>query len=270
MNNLVDVQVSGDKIVIKMLNKDIVTEFDNIACFDSKTQKLINVGINEEKFREDYPKQWNKHKQQLVFQPVFDEMHFKPEAAGMLLWGWLNEMAKHGAFGNIILRSQTNLEINIAFQDYLGISSLLRSEFEYLVFYSLHARKLLVNDKEIIVDKHSRLPRWSLIILNFSCLMIFLFLSVIPAVFLTTKFPFSDSRPFLSFVFYVVGILGSTLALIYLGNIVSIIFWILCMKPFVSREIIAKVLKYEFNLPLVRRLDKLTKIITNQLVFGSN
>jgi hypothetical protein len=267
MNNVVDVRVLDEEIIMKIPRANIVQEIDNVASFDSKTRKLINTGVKQEEFQKNYLGKWKKYKDHLEFAPIFTFQSFNPNAAGMFLWGWLDAMISQVA-GNIVFRFQTKLELSISFVHYENIPLEKQQEFEYLVFRYLYARKLTINGKEKNWDKRNRFPAQFLIVLNFSFMMIFLFLSIIPIAFLTSWFSVNNFPPLLDFILFVVGLLGLLTGFVYLGNSISILLWALCLKPFIPRNILWRTLEYQYNMPIKRNMDNLTKLLAEWILMG--
>lgn len=267
MNNIVELQVSGEKIILRIPRANIVQEFDNIASFDSKTNKVISTGATQEEFQKNFPRLWKKYKGKLEFAPIFDTQAFHPEAAGQFLWRWLNAMINQVA-GNIVFRVQTKLELNIVFENYEHIPLEKQQEFEFLVFRYLSARKMTVNGNEKAWDQRSIWPARLLVTVNFIFAMVFLFLSIIPIMFLATRIPANNFPVLLELFLIGVGSLGSMTVLVYFGNSISILLWALCLKPFIPNEILVMALKYQYNMPVRQNTDKLTNSLVNWIIKG--
>jgi hypothetical protein len=262
MNNVVDVRVLNEKIIMQIPRTNIVQEFDNITSFDSKTRKLIGTGAEQGKFQKNH--QYNN---QLECTPIFDFQSFNPNASSMFLWGWLNTMINQVA-GNIVFRFQTKLELHISFECYENIPIEKQQEFEYLVFRYLYARKLTINGKEKNWDKRNRLSAQLLMVLSFSFMMFFLFLSIIPIVFWISWLSVNNFPPLLYFIFFFVGLFGLLTGFVYIGNSISIFLWALCLKLFIPSNILLRTLEYQYNMPIKWNMDSLTKLFAYRILTG--
>lgn len=265
MNNVVELQVLVEKIVLRIPHANIVQEIDNIASFDSRTKKVISTGTTQEEFQKNFPRKWKKYKGNLEFAPIFDVQAFRSEAAGLFLWGWLNAMINQ-VVGNIVFRVQTKLELNIVFENYEHIPLKKQQEFEFLVFRYLSARKMTVNGKEKAWDQRSIWPSRLLVTLNFIFAMVFLLFSIFPIMFLATWVPANNFPLFLELFLIGVGSLGSMTVLVYLGNSISILLWVLFLKPFIHTEVLAMALKYQYNMPVRQNTDKITNFFINWII----
>lgn len=265
MNNVVELQVSGEKLILRIPRANIIQEIDNIASFDSKTKKLISTGVDQEKFQKNYPRKWGKYKGTLEFLPIFDVRSFNPEAAGLFLWGWLNAMIGQIA-GNIIFRSQAKLEINILFDNYETIPLKEQQEFEYLIFRFLLPKKLVVNAAEKQWDKRNNLPIWLLRWVNYIFIVVFILLAVIPISSFITLNSNAQISPLFGFLIFTVGILGTMFIFMYIGNLLSIAAWALCLRLFNSNDILLQTLGYQLNMPVKRKMDKLTSSLVDWIL----
>lgn len=266
MGNIVDIQVTDEKVILKVRNKDIVNEIDNVASFDSKTKKLISTGVTQKTFQEDYPKKWNKYKDRIEFHPIFDTVSFNPEATVMFLLGWWNEMTRQGVAGQIILRSQAKLEINISFDHYDEIRPNIKQDFEYLVFRYLYAKKLIINGSERPWDKKNNPPIWIFSILNYMFILGFMFLGFIPIFGVMSLLAATKLSSWSNIFLFGLVVLGGSYLVSLLGDLLSKLLWIICMKPFFSRKMLARVFEYQINLPQKQKLSKSTSFLVNWLL----
>ena len=67
VNNVVELQVSGEKTILKIPRANVVQAFDNIVSFDSKTKKNISAGTTQEEFSKSHPGLWKKYKGRIEF-----------------------------------------------------------------------------------------------------------------------------------------------------------------------------------------------------------
>lgn len=265
MGNIVDIQVSDEKIIFKIPHKNIVDEVDNVASFDLKTRKLIYAGISQKAYQELNPKKWEKYKSRMEFVPIFSVTSFKPEAAGMLLWDWWHEMVGRGIAGNIIFRAQAKLELNIFFDEYENVPLEKRQEFEYLLFRYLQLKKLAFNgvEKRWEDGKQHKISYILLITLNYIFIVASAILSTIPIVFLITELSNIETTPLLSFVLHTLSILGVLCLNIYIGYFVSTSLWILCLKPFISGVILFRSLEHPNYSPRKHKTGKLIGLLAD-------
>ncbi|WKZ48837.1 MAG: hypothetical protein QY306_05640 [Anaerolineales bacterium] len=266
MTNVVEIQVTAEKVILKIPHKNIVDEVDNIASSDSKTKRVISAGLSQTDMQEKYPKMWNKHKHSMEFHPIFDGTSFNPEVAGMYLWKWWDEKTEMGVAGNIVLRSQAKLDINISFDRYKEIPADKQQEFEYLVFRYLYAKSLKINGVEKQWNRKSNPPVWLFSILNFVFVVGSIILGVIPVLTLTTLLSAAKLSSTLSSLLFILALFGGFYVFMVVGDFVSRFLWIICMKPFYSKKMIARALEYQANLPQKHKSGKLTKLLNTFLL----
>lgn len=266
MSNIVEIRVSAEKIILKIPHKNIVDEVDNIASSDSKTKRAISAGLGQTEIQEKYPKMWNKHKSRMEFHPIFDATSFNSEVAGMYLWKWWDEKTRMGVAGNIILRSQAKLEINISFDRYEEIPLDKQQDFEYLVFRYLYAKSLIINGVEKRWDRKNNPPIWLFSILNYVFVTGFILLAVLPVSMLTTLLSAVELPSLLEFFLFTLTLFGGLYVFMVAGDFISKFLWTLCMKPFYSKRMIARALEYQTNMPQKHKSGKLTKLLNTFLL----
>jgi hypothetical protein len=266
MGNIVDVQVTGEKIILEIPRKDIVHEIDNVASFNTGTKMLINTGVSQKVYQELYSKKWTKYKDRMEFFPAFSATSFNPDAAAMLLWDWWDEMMRQGVAGQIILRSQAKLEMNLLFDGYDKVAAEKKRVFEYLVFKFLYAKKLTINGVEKNWDKRNGFPTSLHSTLTFIIVLPCLILSSITTVISITKLPDIDVHPLLSLLLYGMIYSAGVLAAAFLGNFISAFLWILSLKPFFEREILLTALSYPGSQPQRHKIGKIDQLLINWMV----
>ncbi len=270
MGNIVDVQVTDEKVVLKIPPKDIVHEVDNVATFDSKSKKLLYVGVSQKVYRELYPKKWEKRKNQMEFLPIFDVDSFSPEAAAMLLWDWWNEMTRQGVAGHNVFRNQAKLELNIFFENYELIPKEKAEEFEYLILKFLYVKRLAVNGKEKHWGRRNWLPSSLYLGMTYIFIVSFLILSAIPMAISITLLDSIDFSPMVGLLLYSSIFLGSIFVFVYLGNFIASLLWILLLKPFFERKILITTLSYPSSQPRKRKIGKIEKMLVNWMLPENN
>jgi hypothetical protein len=266
MGNIVDVQVTDEKVILKIPHKNIVHEVDNVASFNSKTKMLIDTGLSQKAFQELFPKKWAKSKDWMEFSPAFSAASFNPSTAAMFLWDWWNEIMRQGIAGFIVFRGQAKLEMNLLFDGYDQVAVEKKREFEYLVFKFLYAKKLTINGMERNWDKRNGFPASLYTILTSVAVLLCLILSFIPLLMLTSKLSDIDIHPIFSLFLYSMIFLGELLAAAVLGNFISIFLWILSLKPFFGREILLTALSYPSSQPQRHKIGKIDQLLINWML----
>ena len=221
MGNIVDIQVTGDKVILRVPDKNIVTEIDNVVSFDSKSKKLISTGVKEEDFKIKYPKKWRKYKERLHFRPIFVIEAFSPETAAMFLWGWWNTVSRQVIPATTVFRWQVKPEISISFERYEALPFHHQQEFEYLVFRYLYAGKLCINQNEIQREKRKSPPVLLLPILSYIFGMGLLLLGLIPVITLMIWASMLGLPSILDFLLFVLIVLGGLSGFVLLGDFIS-------------------------------------------------
>lgn len=263
MNNVVDIQVMTEKIIFKIPRANIVEEIDNMAFFDTKSEEVIKKDMEQGiqvgqsiRFKDGKP-----------FQLFFDSQFFDLEVAALSLWNWFKfripEIIGNNIFGF------PRPEVSILFDGYEGVSLECQKEFEYLIFRYLGTSKLNINGKDKRNDKRNDFPVQILIFFNFSFAMISISFALIPLIYWAPRL--EPILPFwLLFILVIVGLSGLAFGFAYLGYLTSILLWCLCLKPFFSSDILFRALKYQYNMPIRRKIDRPTKFLLQSLLSDGN
>jgi len=269
LGNIVEVQVSNEKITLRVSPKNIVTEINNVASFDSQNGKLVSIGLPQEEFRESYPKKWKKYDGNLKFHRLFDSESFIAEAAALFLWQWWNEMIRKGMAGRIFLKSQAKLELFISFEGYELISREKRQEFEYLIFRFLFARKLSINGDAKERNARDSFPAWLFLRMHYIFLICSILFSAIPISLTTSILENARFPAFMSLALFALIILGLLAVVVYLGYVVATFLWILFLKPFFLRDILLATLQYQTS-PRKNKIGRLENYLVNLLLPEAN
>lgn len=267
MSSIVDVQIIGPKVVLKLPQKDIVHEVDNVAVFDSVTKELLHVGLAPGAFQVLYPKKWEKHKDKLEFVPIFAKDTFSPEAGAMLLWDWWSQIKRQVVRQIYVFGHQAKLELHIAFEGYEQNSQEQKDEFEYLLFRFLYLEKLFVNKKEKQLSQKSFLPETLLTWMSLIGSVILFFLLSFPvsaAMFWISKLALP---PVYVSTLYVLVFLGISVPVIYLGRSLLFLLWLQILKPYFEPKILRFALSYQGS-PQKKQMSKteiflLSRILPN-------
>ncbi len=256
MNSIVEIQVTTEKIIFKISRSNIIEEIDNMGFFSPESEKLLLNDVAQGKFKSEYPIRYKDNKQ---FRPFFDVQFFDSEVAALFLWNWFKFRIPE-LIGNNILGFPIKPELIILFDGYEGISLERQKEFEYLVFRYLGTSKLNINGIDKRKNKGSDFPAQILMFLNFSFAMISILLALIPVIYWALQF--EPILPFwLLFILVIVGLSGLACGFVYLGYLTSVLFWGLCLKPFFSSDILFRALKFQYNIPIRRKIDKPTRFV---------
>ena len=255
MSNIVDVQVTNEKIILKVPHKNIVHEVDNVAAFDSETKKLLHFGLTPNAYQTLYPKKWKKQKDKMEFVPIFSKGMFSPEAGAMLLWDWWSETSRYVVPQYVIFKSQIKLEINILFESYETTKEEQREEFEFLVFRFLYARKLTINGIEKHINRRDMFPSSLYNWITYIFGMVLIIFSTIPISTGITLLSDIKLPSLLSLILYPSVMLGSMATAIYLGHFIGFLFWLLILKPFFGRKTLLTNLRYSSSQPRRRKIS---------------
>lgn len=261
MNNVVDIQVAPEKIAIKIPRANIVEEIDNMAFFDSKSEEAIKRDLGQG----IQVGQEIRYKDGKPFRLFFDVQTFDPEMAALSLWNWFKFRIPE-IIGNNILGFPIKPEVSILFDGYEDISLERQKEFEYLIFRYLGTGKLNINGKDKRKDKGNDFPAQILMFFNFSFVMIAILIVTIPMAILAGRRYVEGFPPLVEIIPGFVAFFVLMYVFAYLGNSISILLWALCLKPFVSSNMLSRAVKYQYNMPIRRQLDKPTKFLLQSLL----
>ena len=154
MNNIVEIQVTTEKIIFKISRFNIIEEIDNMVFFTPESEKPLLNDIAQGKFKSEYP---IRYKDSKPFRPFFDVQIFDSEVAALFLWNWF-KFGIPELIGINILGFLIKPEVTILFDGYEDISLERQKEFEYLIFRYLGTGKLNINGIDKRKDKGSDFP----------------------------------------------------------------------------------------------------------------
>lgn len=266
MGNIVDVQVTDEKVILKIPQKSIVHEVDNVAAFDPETKELLHFGLAPSAYQALYPKKWEKQKDKIEFSPIFAKDTFSPEAGAMLLWDWWSQVSRYVVSQYTVFKHQAGLELNICFENYETIQQEQRDEFEFLVFRFLYARKLTINGIEKHSSRKDLLPSSLYIWMTYIIGMVFVIFSAIPISIGITVLSHVNLPLLPSLVLYPLVILGSVVIAIYLGYLIGFLFWLLISKSFFERKILLTNLRYRSSQPRKYKIGNAERWLINWII----
>lgn len=270
MDNVVDIQVTDEKIILKVPHKNIVTEIDNVATFDSATKKLLHFGLTPSTYQALYPRKWEKQKDKMEFIPIFSKGTLSPEAGAMLFWDWWSQVSRSVISPYIVFKHQVILEINLFVENYEAISQEQRGEFEYLLFRYLYVSKLSVNGNEKQLEQKNFQPEalhsWMTLIISI-CFVFLIPPLVSLGVFLLSSVSFS---PLFTFLLSVIVFLGIAIPVIYLGRSLVSLLWLLILKPFFGRKTFLFALSYPGSNPQKHKISKTERVLINWIFPENN
>lgn len=267
MGSIVDIQVLDEKIILKIPQKNIVHEVNNVAAFDLDSRRLLYFGESPQDLQVLNPKKWEKQKDKMEFVPIFAKGIFSPEAGAMLLWDWWSQVSRYVVPQYHVFKHQANLELNIFYENYETAPQEQREEFEYLIFKFLYAKKLTVNGKEKGWSRRNWLPGSLYLGITYVFLLCFIMLSVIPMSFAITLLEeVNISSWLLNLLLHMMAILGSAVVFIYTGNFIASLIWILILKQFFDQRILLMTLNYPGSQPRKHKIGRIGNLLVNWIL----